>query len=88
MILIVSFVEDCVCYVDCRCGSENSELRIPVFPAPPASPSPSQCDSPSPAPLALTPEEHAQLLHCKVHGLPTPAPAKPIPYGALSLVCV
>lgn len=64
-----------------RCGVENSELRIPVFPPPPASPSPSQCDSPSPAPLALTPEEQAQLQHCKIHGLPRPAPAKPVPYG-------
>ncbi|XP_046681974.1 bromodomain adjacent to zinc finger domain protein 2B isoform X3 [Homalodisca vitripennis] len=64
-----------------RCGIENSEVRIPVFPPPPpASPSPSQCDSPSPAPLALTPEESAQLQHCKIYGLPRPAPAKPIPY--------
>ncbi|XP_054280397.1 bromodomain adjacent to zinc finger domain protein 2B isoform X2 [Macrosteles quadrilineatus] len=63
-----------------RCGVENSELRIPVFPPPPASPSPSQCDSPSPAPLALTPEEQQQLQHCKIHGLPRPAPAKPIPH--------
>lgn len=64
-----------------RCGVDNSEVRIPVFPPPSASPSSSHCDSPSPAPLALTPEESVQLEHCKIHGLPCPSTPQPVPQG-------
>ncbi|KOC68375.1 Bromodomain adjacent to zinc finger domain protein 2B [Habropoda laboriosa] len=56
--------------------AEPTELRIPVFP-PPASPSYDRCDSP--APLILTQDEAAQLEYLKVHGLPPPGEAKPVP---------
>lgn len=57
---------------------EPTELRIPVFP-PPASPNYDRCDSP--APLVLTQDEAAQLEYLKVHGLPPPGEAKPVPNG-------
>ncbi|XP_068975351.1 bromodomain adjacent to zinc finger domain protein 2B-like isoform X12 [Bombus flavifrons] len=56
--------------------AEPTELRIPVFP-PPASPNYDRCDSP--APLILTQDEAAQLEYLKVHGLPPPGEAKPVP---------
>ncbi|XP_036140548.1 bromodomain adjacent to zinc finger domain protein 2B isoform X9 [Monomorium pharaonis] len=56
--------------------AEPTELRIPVFP-PPASPSYDRCDSP--APLILTQDEAVQLEYLKVHGLPPPGEAKPVP---------
>ncbi|XP_015607370.1 bromodomain adjacent to zinc finger domain protein 2B isoform X13 [Cephus cinctus] len=56
--------------------AEPTELRIPVFP-PPASPSYDRCDSP--APLILTQDEAVQLEYMKVHGLPPPGAAKPVP---------
>jgi len=62
--------------------AEPTELRIPVFP-PPASPSYDRCDSP--APLILTQDEAVQLEYLKVHGLPPPGEAKPVPKGKLSL---
>ncbi|XP_043468934.1 bromodomain adjacent to zinc finger domain protein 2B-like isoform X15 [Leptopilina heterotoma] len=55
---------------------EPTELRIPVFP-PPASPNYDRCDSP--APLVLTQDEATQLEYLKVHGLPPPGEAKPVP---------
>ena len=58
--------------------AEPTELRIPVFP-PPASPNYDRCDSP--APLILTQDEAAQLEYLKVHGLPPPGEAKPVPKG-------
>ncbi|XP_071554103.1 uncharacterized protein [Temnothorax nylanderi] len=56
--------------------AEPTELRIPIFP-PPASPSYDRCDSP--APLILTQDEAVQLEYLKVHGLPPPGEAKPVP---------
>ncbi|XP_053982812.1 bromodomain adjacent to zinc finger domain protein 2B isoform X4 [Hylaeus volcanicus] len=56
--------------------AEPTELRIPVFP-PPASPNYDRCDSP--APLILTQDEAVQLEYLKVHGLPPPGEAKPVP---------
>ncbi|XP_033218904.1 bromodomain adjacent to zinc finger domain protein 2B-like isoform X9 [Belonocnema kinseyi] len=56
--------------------AEPTELRIPVFP-PPASPNYERCDSP--APLVLTQDEAVQLEYLKVHGLPPPGEAKPVP---------
>ncbi|XP_076298131.1 bromodomain adjacent to zinc finger domain protein 2B isoform X20 [Lasioglossum baleicum] len=56
--------------------AEPTELRIPVFP-PPASPNFDRCDSP--APLILTQDEAVQLEYLKVHGLPPPGEAKPVP---------
>ncbi|XP_014488409.1 PREDICTED: bromodomain adjacent to zinc finger domain protein 2B-like isoform X14 [Dinoponera quadriceps] len=56
--------------------AEPTELRIPVFP-PPVSPSYDRCDSP--APLILTQDEAVQLEYLKVHGLPPPGEAKPVP---------
>uniref|UniRef100_A0A0C9R962 BAZ2B_0 protein n=1 Tax=Fopius arisanus TaxID=64838 RepID=A0A0C9R962_9HYME len=56
--------------------AESAELRIPIFP-PPASPGYERCDSP--APLILTQDEAAQLEYLKVHGLPPPGEAKPVP---------
>lgn len=57
---------------------EPTELKIPIFP-PPASPSYDRCDSP--APLILTQDEAVQLEYLKVHGLPPPGEAKPVPKG-------
>lgn len=59
--------------------SESTELKIPVFPPPPTSPNYDRCDSP--APLVLTQDEAAQLEYLKVHGLPPPGEAKPVPKG-------
>ncbi|XP_058795968.1 bromodomain adjacent to zinc finger domain protein 2B-like isoform X2 [Phymastichus coffea] len=56
--------------------AEPTELKIPIFP-PPASPSYDRCDSP--APLVLTQDEATQLEYLKVHGLPPPGEAKPVP---------
>ncbi|XP_043287947.1 bromodomain adjacent to zinc finger domain protein 2B isoform X7 [Venturia canescens] len=56
--------------------AEPTELRIPIFP-PPASPNYDRCDSP--APLILTQEEAVQLEYLKIHGLPPPGEAKPVP---------
>ncbi|XP_063978157.1 bromodomain adjacent to zinc finger domain protein 2B isoform X6 [Diachasmimorpha longicaudata] len=56
--------------------AEGAELRIPIFP-PPASPGYERCDSP--APLILTQDEAAQLEYLKIHGLPPPGDAKPVP---------
>ncbi|OXU30225.1 hypothetical protein TSAR_013142 [Trichomalopsis sarcophagae] len=56
--------------------ADSTELKIPIFP-PPASPNYERCDSP--APLILTQDEAAQLEYLKIHGLPPPGEAKPVP---------